>query len=141
MPPCGITDVAWLPHGRIRGVPIAGQRDTMMNWVGKRLALRSYRRKLGPALRKRYGHQLSYTIDQVVATINSLNLSGGHLRYAHAYFCSELDYVAHHAPSSSALDWAQLRDEMATWWSSDQAHDASGGDSHDSSECGGDDGD
>ena len=95
----------------------------MLRWIRKRLALRSYRRKLGPALVARYGRERHYTVHQVRATADKLGLATAYLCFAYADYCSHYDFDAHHRSTGEACDWAEMRHELASSWGVGHHHD------------------
>jgi uncharacterized protein DUF6559 len=88
----------------------------VLRWIRKRLALRGYRRKLGPSLVKRYGRERYYTVNQVRVTVEKLGLNTDYICYAFADFCSREDFDAHHASTGEACDWAAMREELTSSW-------------------------
>jgi hypothetical protein len=93
-----------------------------MEWIWKRLALRSYRRKLGPALVKRYGRERHYTVNQVRKTAETLGLNTDYLCYAYADYCSESEFDIHHASIGEACDWGAMREELDSSWGVGDSH-------------------
>src|SRR6476646_10246817 len=88
----------------------------MLRWFLQKLALRSYRRKLGPALIRRYGRELHYTVAQVRKTAETLGLNRDWLCYAYADYCSRDDFDAHHAATGETCSWTEMRHELSTSW-------------------------
>jgi hypothetical protein len=80
----------------------------MLSWIRRRLALRRYRRRLGPALVRRYGRERHYTINQVRATVDTLGLDTSYVCYAFAAFCEQAAFEAHHAALGEVCDWATM---------------------------------
>ncbi len=88
----------------------------MIRWLQKRLALRRYRRELGPSLVARYGRERHYTVNQVRKTAEVLGLNTDYLCYAYADYCSRADFDAHHASTGETCDWEAMREEIASSW-------------------------
>jgi hypothetical protein len=86
----------------------------MFRWIRQKLALRSYRGRLGKALVARYGREKRYTVNQVRATVEKLGLDADYICYAYAAYCERSDFDAHHAAIGESCDWAEMRDEMAS---------------------------
>ncbi|CAN5672021.1 hypothetical protein BH09MYX1_BH09MYX1_41290 [soil metagenome] len=84
----------------------------MLSWLRKRLALRGYRRKLAPALIRRYGRETHYTPAQVRKTVEALALSVDYVCYALAAFCERTAFDAHHQALGEACDWTEMRGEL-----------------------------
>ncbi len=96
----------------------------MWRWIQKRLALRSYRRRLGPALAKRYGREPHYTVAQIRVTADQLRLDTRFMCYAFADYCSQDAFDAHHAATGEACDWAAMRHELGSMWGIGEHHAA-----------------
>jgi hypothetical protein len=105
----------------------------MLRWIRKRLALRAYRRRLGPALVGRYGKQETYSVDQVRETAAAEQLNLDYVCYGYAAFCHRDDFSAHHTAIGQVCDWQAMREEIG-WWHVDPAqhfehgHEHHGGD-------------
>jgi hypothetical protein len=85
----------------------------MLRWLRKLLALRAYRRKLGPLLRERYGRARFYSVAQVRTTVGLGGFSTEYICYAYAGYCEPADFAQHHAEIGQTCDWASMREELA----------------------------
>jgi hypothetical protein len=88
----------------------------VLGWIRKRLTLRSYRRKLGPALVKRYGRERFYSVNQIRTTVDKLGLNTDYICYAYAEYCTRDDFDAHHVSTGEACDWTEMREEWSSSW-------------------------
>jgi hypothetical protein len=77
----------------------------------RRQTIRSYRRRLGPALRKRYGRQTTYTPVQVRRTAYETGCPVDELCIAYAMYCSRDDFDSHHAAIGVQCDYDSMRAE------------------------------
>jgi hypothetical protein len=117
----------------------------MIQAVKKRLAIRSYRKKLGPWLEQNYGWRATYSPKQVRSGASTLGLATDPLCYAYVMFCTRSDFDAHHAATGEACDYDAMHFEVSAIESSGSAA-SHGGDSGgfdsagDSGDSGGDSG-
>lgn len=81
----------------------------------RRWMLRSYRRRLGPALRKRYGRQTTYTPGQVRRTAYEIGCPTQDLCFAYSMYCSREDFDLHHAAIGVQCDYDSMRAEVGTY--------------------------
>src|SRR5262245_6692984 len=84
----------------------------MMAWLRKRLALRSYRRRLGRALVERYGREHRFAVKQVHLTAEKLWLDLEHIDYAYAAYSGRELYEEHHAARGEPCDWRAVRAQV-----------------------------
>jgi hypothetical protein len=80
----------------------------------RRQAIRAYRRRLGPALRKRYGRQTTYTPGQVRRTAYEIGCPTWDLCYAYSMYCSPEVFEAHHAAMGVQCDYDSMRAEVGS---------------------------
>jgi hypothetical protein len=85
----------------------------MIQAIKTRLAIRSYRNKLGPYLEQQYGWRATYSTREVRAGANSLGLSSASLCFAYAMFCSRADFDAHHAVTGESCDYDAMKSQVA----------------------------
>jgi hypothetical protein len=102
----------------------------MLRWIRKRLALRAYRRRLGPALVRKYGKRTTYSIDQVRETAAAERLNLDYVCYGYAAFCSSDTFSSHHEAIKQVCDWQAMREEIG-WWYADPAEHFDHGHRHD----------
>jgi hypothetical protein len=111
----------------------------MLRWIRKHLALRAYRRRLGPALVLKYGKQKTYSIDQVRETATAVRLDLDYICYGYAAHCASDAFSAHHTEIGQHCDQQAMREEMG-WWYADPVehfhhghghHEAGGSSGHD----------
>jgi hypothetical protein len=76
----------------------------MLKTIKKRLAIRSYRNKLGPWLQRRYGGRANYTPLQVRNCALSTGVNLDYLCFAYAMYCTRDDFNAHHAATGETCD-------------------------------------
>ena len=81
----------------------------------RRRTLRAYRRRLGPALRKRYGKRTTYTPGQVRRTAYEIGCPIQDLCFAYSMYCSRDDFDAHHAAIGVHCDYDSMRTEVGTY--------------------------
>ena len=84
----------------------------MINAIKKRLAIRSYRNKLGPWLEQNFGWRATYSPKQVRSGVSTLGLFPDPLCYAYAMFCTRSDFDAHHAATGEACDYDAMQSEV-----------------------------
>ena len=77
----------------------------MFKFIRKRLAIRSYVKRLGRKLRERYGRSRSYTPAQVQRTAQLLGLNNDYLCYALCMYCERGDFDAYHAAAGESCDY------------------------------------
>jgi hypothetical protein len=93
--------------------------ETFHNWIElikRRKAQRSYIKKLGPLLRKRYGRSRYYTVAQVQKTVQISGLDAANICYAFSEYCSEADFAEYHASTGEVCDYSSMRSEMEHSW-------------------------
>jgi|GEM_PF-2717533 len=84
----------------------------MFENIRKRFALKSYVKKLGPLLRKRYGRSSNFSPGQVEKTIQAENLNPNYIYYAYSMFCSEQHFQQLANEANADLDMNQLKREV-----------------------------
>ena len=84
----------------------------MFTTLKKRLAIRSYVRKLGPALRRRYGRQHHYTPEQVRRTASLTSVNTDYLCYAYCIYCSREAFELHHRQTGEPCNYDAMRTEV-----------------------------
>ncbi len=110
----------------------------MIGLIRRRLAIRSYRKRLGPYLEQHFGWRANYTPKEVRSGASALGLSTTDLCYGYAMFCTPSDFAAHHAETGEHCDYATMHAETMSFGTgsshgdSSSHHDSSGGwfDSH-----------
>ena len=83
----------------------------MWSWIQKRRAIRRYRRRLGSALRRRYGREQHYTPEQVESTVVTKGLGIDFLCFALAMYCSRESFNAYHAARGEVCDYDAMRSD------------------------------
>ncbi len=68
----------------------------MIRYIKRYLAVRSYVRRLSHDLVRRFGKKSSYSIEQVNQAVQRGQFSAAFIAYAHAAFCSELEFNVHY---------------------------------------------
>src|SRR5689334_4352109 len=88
----------------------------MIAIIRRRLAIRSYRNKLGPYLEKQFGWRVNYTPKEVRSGASALGLSIDELLcFAYAMFCTRGDFAAHHAETGEHCDYATMHAETQSF--------------------------
>jgi hypothetical protein len=85
----------------------------MLSRVRKWLAIRSYAKRLGADLRKRYGKRKNYTSGQVKRTAELGGYNLDYLCYALCMYCSLGEFSDYHRATGEACDYAAMRSEVA----------------------------
>ena len=78
----------------------------------KRWAIRDYRRKLGPLLRKRYGRSDGYTCGQIRTTIEKCGFNIHYACYALAMYLERDEFDAFHRQTGELCDYDAMREEI-----------------------------
>lgn len=86
----------------------------MLDDVRKWFAIRSYIKKLGPELRRRYGAQSKYSPAQVRATIQSKRFDADRGCYAMAMYCDRADFDRHHQSTGESCSYDTMRAEIGS---------------------------
>ena len=94
---------AVVPPGSDCSLTISGEKKKE---VGEYIA------KLGPELRKRYGHQKHYSPQQVRQTAGDMGLQFDYLCFAYCLYCSPSDFALVHAAAGEACDYAAMKAEV-----------------------------
>ena len=109
----------------------------MIGIIRRRLAIRSYHKKLGPYLRKHFGWRVNYTPKEVRSGASALGLSVSDVCYAYAMFCTPSDFATHHASTGEHCDYTTMHAEtmsLGTGYQSDGSsslgHDSGGHHNH-----------
>jgi len=105
----------------------------MFESIKRQLAIRAYRERLAPWLRKRYGWRGSYTPRQVSSGVSALGLPSDDLRFCYAAFCARSAFDRHFAALGETHDYEAIRAQLP---GIESAAGGSGG----SSDLGGDSG-
>ena len=117
--------------------------------IRKRRAIRSFIRKIGPALERRFGRKSHYSPEEVRHAGRDVRAQPDYFCYAYCIYCSQDDFDHHHRQTGEHCDYDSMRTEVAetyfggdTSFSAETAIDAgsshhdsgggwfSGGDSH-----------
>jgi len=78
----------------------------------RRRAIRTYAKKLGPLLRRRYGRSGSYTAGQIRTTIERERLPANHMVYAYAMFMDQPGFDAAQTDLGPVGDYEATRQEI-----------------------------
>ena len=111
---------------------------TMIGIIRRRLAIRSYRKRLGPYLEQHIGWRANYSPQQVRSGASALGLPIADICYAYAMYCTPRDFDSHHAATGEHCDYATMLAETMSFGTgsshgdSSTHHDSGGGwfDSH-----------
>lgn len=79
----------------------------------KKKAIQGYLNTLGPKLRAKYGHQKSYSPQQVRSTIQETALNFDYACFAFMLYCSPEDFTAIHAAAGEVCDAEAMRQTVA----------------------------
>jgi hypothetical protein len=107
------------------------QARSMFDFIQRRLAIRRYRKKLGPYLQQRFGWRANYSPAEVDAGATELGLFTGDICYAYAMFCTRGDFDRHHAATGEHCDYTTMHAEtqgFGTGYEGHSSHRDSGGD-------------
>jgi hypothetical protein len=85
----------------------------MIRRIKKYFAIRSYVRRLGPELVRRFGKKKYYTPQQVQAAVRRGGFSETDMCYAISMFCSREAFNAHHAEMGEPCNFDAMRTEVA----------------------------
>ncbi len=99
----------------------------MLAAIKKRQAIRDYRDKLGPHLRKRHGKRDRYSTEQVRHGAYELGLPLDPLCYAYVMYCSPEDFRAHHEAVGESCDYDAMNAEVADVFSRPAITDSTAG--------------
>jgi hypothetical protein len=78
----------------------------MLQMIRKWLAIRSYKKRLGPQLRERYGRARSYTSAQVKRTIQEGGFNAAdYVCYALCMYCDRTEFDAYHESTGEVCDY------------------------------------
>ncbi|KAM3114517.1 DUF6559 family protein [Phormidesmis sp. 146-33] len=78
----------------------------------KRLAIRTYAKRLGRLLRARYGSQKSYTPAQVKSMTKEWGYSTRHDCYGLAMYCDAVSFVDYHRAIGESCNYELMRGEI-----------------------------
>ncbi len=82
----------------------------MLNAIKRRLAIRSYRTRLGAKLRERYGGgSRRYTTAQVTRTVEECGFNTGYLSYALFMYCEREDFTEYQASRGENLGYDDMQ--------------------------------
>jgi uncharacterized membrane protein YgcG len=84
----------------------------MLTALKKRLAIRSYVRKLGPALQRRYGRKRYYTPEEVRRAARDTGVNTDYLFYGYSLYCSRGAFDEHHRETGEHCDYDAMRAEV-----------------------------
>jgi hypothetical protein len=84
----------------------------MLERIKKHFALKSYVKKLGPMLRKRYGKLEWYLPGQVKTTIKIHDLNEHNIGFAYALFCKQSDFNQEVGGKENHLDYKTIKKEL-----------------------------
>lgn len=79
----------------------------------KRLAIRTYAKRLGRLLRTRYGLQENYTSAQVKGLLKEWDYSTRYDSYGLAMYCSFADFVDYHRAMGENCNYEAMRSEIS----------------------------
>ena len=80
----------------------------------KNKAIKSYIKKLGRDLSRRYGRSKLYTSGQVERTIHEEGYNWRHICYAHALYTSFEQFNNWHEERGETCDYGAMREEVST---------------------------
>ena len=90
----------------------------MIQRIQRWLAVRSYAKKLGAKLRKRYGTSKYYTPGQVETTVREAGLNLNLVRYALCMYCNRDSFIQYQFDIGETYDYEAMRNEVAAQFSS-----------------------
>ena len=79
----------------------------------KNRAIKSYIRKLGSDLARRYGKSKLYTSGQVERTVHDEGYNWRHICYAHALYTSVKQFDKWHEERGESCDYNEMREEVS----------------------------
>lgn len=79
----------------------------------KRNAIKSYVRRLGKDLARRYGKSKTYTPEQVVRTVREAGYNWLHICYAHSLYVSHKAFDRWHEEQGEDCDYESMRAEIS----------------------------
>ncbi|XOV77536.1 MAG: DUF6559 family protein [Aestuariibacter sp.] len=79
----------------------------------KKRAIKSYIRRLGKDLARRYGKSKEYTSGQVIKTVQDEGYNWRHICYAHALYTSMKQFDKLHQEQGENCDYYEMRNEIA----------------------------
>jgi hypothetical protein len=85
----------------------------MTRQIKRYRAIRSYAKRLGPELARRWGTHRHFTIDQVTHAAQGAGFSTDFIAYAHALFCRRSEFDAYYGPLRVACTYEGLRSVVA----------------------------
>jgi hypothetical protein len=112
----------------------------MENWMlfsnyQKKKAIKSYIKKLGGDLSRRYGRSKLYTSGQVERTIHEEGYNWKHICYAHALYTSMKQFNEWHYERGESCDYDGMREEVsANYFGGNSSYIDSGSFHNDSSD-------
>ena len=81
----------------------------MIRHIKRYMAIRSYVRRLGAELVRRFGKREFYSVSQVSQAVQRGKFSAAFIAYAHAIFCSQTDFDAYYEPLKVSCSYLGLR--------------------------------
>jgi hypothetical protein len=86
--------------------------ETVLAQIRKRLAIRSYRDRLGAYLNRKHGRHRAFTVPEVRAAARDLGLSSEYLIYAYARYCTKEAFDAHQRSVGRRERYEDVREEI-----------------------------
>ena len=86
--------------------------NPILDAARKRIAIQSYRKRLGDYLDRKYSGHRTFTVPEVRAAARELGLSSDFLIYAYARYCSKESFDAHQRAVGTNESYADLRKEI-----------------------------
>jgi len=99
----------------------------MLAAIKKRQAIKDYRDKLGPHLRRRHGKRDHYSTEQVRHGAYELGLPLDPLCYAYVMYCTPEDFRAHHEAVGESCDYGAMSAEVSEVFARPAIADTAGG--------------
>lgn len=84
----------------------------MLDLARKRIAIQSYRKRLGDHLDRKHLEHRSFTVPEVRAAARELGLSSEFLIYAYARYCSKESFDAHQRAVGTHESYEAIRKEI-----------------------------
>ena len=81
--------------------------------IRKRRAIRSFIRKIGPALERRFGRKSHYSPEEVRHAGRDVRAQPDYFCYAYCIYCSQDDFDHHHRQTGEHCDYDSMRAEFA----------------------------
>jgi hypothetical protein len=94
------------------GVQATNPEGAMIRRIKRYFAIRSYVRRLGPELVRRFGKRRFYTPEQVLQAVRGGGFGEADVCYAYSMFCNREDFDAHHAETGESCNYDAMRAEV-----------------------------